>query len=101
MNNPYRHVIDPGARYGTLVVVTVIPDPERTRLLLKCDCGETIERRADRVARGLTLHCGCQGYRRDAQRHAKARAKVPARKRRAIAQRGGIARRDLRLSIAG
>jgi hypothetical protein len=44
--------------------------------------------------RRLTEHCGSLGYRRDAERHKIARAKVPAAKRRRIAKLGAKARLD-------
>lgn len=57
-----------------------------------CQCSRVVDVKATRLRRHLTQDCGCLGYRRDPARHAAARAKVGARKRKAIARKGAAAR---------
>jgi len=61
----------------------------------RCECRacgrKDYEQRAARLLDGTITSCGCQGYRRDSKRHKKARSKVPAAMREAIARMGGNA----------
>lgn len=83
-----------GQRFGQLTVIDQagygagVRPPRLWRV--RCDCGVERILRTTRLRRG---HCGCQGYRRSAVLHQVARAKVPARTRRAIARKGGNARK--------
>jgi hypothetical protein len=81
-----------GTQHGVLSVLARAGREEssrHSRWLCACSaCGGRVTMRSTRLAVG---HCGCLGYRRDGERHKAARAKVPARKRRAIARAGAAA----------
>ena len=64
---PYavRYVSDlTGQRFGALVVVGVAPKEERhdpqAVWRCRCDCGGTVDARAERLNRGETQNCGCR-----------------------------------------
>ncbi len=75
-----------GRRFGSLKVLDF--DDSRSDSpywLCICDCGQAscpgqLSVKATRLMRGLTEHCGSLGYRRDAERHKIARAKVQRRR---------------------
>ena len=84
-----------GQRYGVLVVLheaAHTPGSRQLMYLCRCDCGKTKTARGTRLASGQTVSCGCLGYRRSSELHQIARAKVPARRRKAIAKLGAKAR---------
>lgn len=86
-----------GQRFGQLVAVAIeaaSPGDKHARFLCRCDCGETAILRGSHLRSGRAVSCGCAGYRRDADAHRKARRKVPARRRRAIAKMGARARTE-------
>lgn len=65
---PARLRIDPGTRYGLLVVLCEVPaknldqrqgSPLR-RLRLRCDCGTTMDSDLHALRKGVTKSCGCK-----------------------------------------
>lgn len=80
-----------GERRGALTVLAYAgreSSSNHSLWLCQCDCGARLTMRSTRLDQG---HCGCLGYRRSSERHAAARAKVSAIRRRAIAALGGHA----------
>lgn len=69
-----KHIDITGQRYGMLVALYQIPKDEkgRYRYLCLCDCGNTIEARAERLRRGKIKSCGCL-------KHAQAVNRIPDR----------------------
>lgn len=56
MGRPITHPINEGDRFGHLVVLRKSPDTRRRRYDCKCDCGNELPVRADRLFNGIQ-HC--------------------------------------------
>ena len=57
-NDRFKSVI--GMRYGHLVVVEEHQVCRNRRVMVRCDCGNVVERVLSNLKRGQTKSCGCQ-----------------------------------------
>lgn len=87
---PAKVLDERGHKYGLLLVEEFAGVVGKAAWRCRCECGNVVTVRGDRLRTGRTVSCGC--WRANPDVRQAARLKVPARRRSAIARMGSDAR---------